>query len=54
MKDVKPRAKMPNSQRSKQFLPFAALKGYEEALRKKELEIERKRAESEKGETIMD
>lgn len=32
----KPRAKMPVSQRAKQFMPFAALKGLEEALAKKE------------------
>lgn len=30
------RAKMPRSERAKQFMPFAALKGYEDALRKKE------------------
>lgn len=53
-KPFKPRPKMPNSQRAKQFLPFAALKGYEEALRKKELELEKKRSESEKGEKIID
>ena len=29
-----------NIDRAKQFLPFAALKGYEEALRKKEEELE--------------
>lgn len=32
----KSRAKMPVSQRAKQFMPFAALKGLEEALAKKE------------------
>lgn len=30
------RKKMSNAQRAKQFIPFAALKGYEEALRKQE------------------
>lgn len=30
------RAKMDRAQRAKQFMPFAALKGYEEALRSKE------------------
>lgn len=30
------RAKMPREERAKQFMPFAALKGYEEALHKKE------------------
>ena len=34
------RPKMPVSERAKQFMPFAALKGYEEALRAKELEFE--------------
>ena len=33
-------AKMTVSERAKQFMPFAALKGYEEALRKKEIEVE--------------
>lgn len=32
--------KMSPSDRAKQFLPFAALKGYEEALRAKEKEVE--------------
>lgn len=34
------RAKMSPADRAKQFLPFSALKGYEEALRRKEEEIE--------------
>jgi len=34
------RPKMTREDRAKQFLPFAALKGYEEALRAKEKEIE--------------
>ena len=33
------RHKMPLSQRAKQFLPFAALAGYEEALRAKERQM---------------
>lgn len=33
-------AKMSPEDRAKQFLPFAALKGYEEALRRKEEEVE--------------
>ena len=37
-KNVHP--KMDRAERAKQFLPFAALKGYEEALRKKEKEVE--------------
>lgn len=36
------RSKMPISQRAKQFMPFAALKGLDEALRQKEWEIETK------------
>lgn len=32
----KPRTKMPISERAKQFMPFAAVKGYHEALAKKE------------------
>ena len=32
--------KMSREDRAKQFLPFAALKGYEEALRAKEAEVE--------------
>ncbi len=38
----KPRAKMPIKDRAKQFAPFAAVKGLEKALQKKEKEIERK------------
>lgn len=34
------RPKMSREDRAKQFMPFAALKGYPEALRKKEKEIE--------------
>ena len=34
------RPKMSREERAKQFMPFAALKGYPEALRKKEKEIE--------------
>lgn len=32
--------KMTNEERAKQFMPFAALKGYEEALRRVEAEVE--------------
>lgn len=35
----RPRAKMPPSQRAKQFLPFAAVKGLDEAIAKKEREL---------------
>ena len=40
MSQDKFRPKMTREDRAKQFLPFAALKGYEEALRAKEKEIE--------------
>lgn len=33
------RVKMSREERAKQFMPFAALKGYEEALREKEREV---------------
>lgn len=36
------RPKMPISKRAKQFMPFAALSGLEDALRQKEWEIETK------------
>lgn len=38
----KNRPKMSPAERAKQFMPFAALKGYEEALREKEREMEEK------------
>ena len=37
------RVKMDVSNRAKQFAPFAALKGFEEAIREKERENDRKR-----------
>ena len=40
------RHKMSREERAKQFMPFAALKGYYEALRKKEEEIEKQRDEN--------
>lgn len=45
--------KMTPEERAKQFMPFAALKGYEEALRAKEKEME-ERAEPEKELLIDD
>lgn len=33
------RTKMSREERAKQFMPFAALKGYQEALRKKEKQL---------------
>lgn len=44
------RPKMSREERAKQFMPFAALKGYEEALREKEREV----AEREKKEQLSD
>lgn len=38
----RPRAKMPVSERAKQFMPFAAVKGLDEALTRKRLERELK------------
>lgn len=40
MSSKKPAEPMPISERAKQFLPFAALTGLDEALRAKELEVE--------------
>ena len=40
----KERPKMTPAERAKQFMPFAALKGYEEALRKTEERIEAENA----------
>ena len=34
------RPKMPIKQRAKQFMPFSALNGFDEALRRKEWEVE--------------
>lgn len=39
---IKNRAEMTKEERAKQFMPFSALKGYEEALRKKEIECAKK------------
>lgn len=39
------RPKMSREDRAKQFMPFAALKGYQEALRKKEKEVNAKMRE---------
>ncbi len=44
------RPKMSREERAKQFMPFAALKGYEEALREKERQV----AEREKKEQLSD
>ena len=48
------RHKMDRAERAKQFMPFAALKGYSEALRKKEREIEYQRLLNEQGEAYED
>ena len=42
------RPRMSREERAKQFMPFAALKGYQEALRKKEKIVELKVVNSEK------
>lgn len=47
------RSKMSREERAKQFMPFSALKGYEEALRAKELEFENK-AKEEYGKKKVD
>lgn len=38
----RPREKMSREKRAKQFIPFSALKGFDEALRRKEWEMEQK------------
>ena len=43
----KPKQKMPVQDRAKQFMPFSALKGLEEALREKEQQMEEKKVLSE-------
>ena len=43
------RKKMSNAMRAKQFMPFAALKGYEDALRRKEEELEKSQMQDEKA-----
>ena len=45
------RAKMTQAERAKQFMPFAALKGYEEALRKVEEAHERGMEKEKSGES---
>ncbi len=49
----KPRLKMPVSERAKQFMPFSALKGLDEALRQKEkVLVEKKELSEEVSEEI--
>lgn len=48
------RPKMLREERAKQFMPFAALKGYPEALRKKEKRIVQKRELSEEHQEELD
>ena len=48
------RAKMSREERAKQFMPFAALKGYEEALRRKEKIVVPRRELSEEYREILD
>ena len=45
---------MSREERAKQFMPFAALKGYTEALRKKEEELDLQRKQQEQGEAYED
>ncbi len=40
------RVKMDRAERAKQFMPFDALKGFREALREKEKEVEKAKANS--------
>lgn len=40
---------MSREERAKQFMPFAALKGYEEALREKEREVAEREEEKQRG-----
>ena len=40
----KPKTRMDQTQRAKQFMPFAALKGFEEALEQKETATDRSAA----------
>lgn len=47
MRDMKTIPKMSREERAKQFMPFAALKGYEEELRKQEKILVKKRDLSE-------
>lgn len=48
------RAKMSREERAKQFMPFAALKGYEEALREKEKVVVEKIELSEERKAELD
>lgn len=48
------RAKMMREERAKQFMPFAALKGYEEALHRKEKHKVPKMELSEEYQEILD
>jgi len=47
--NVMQRSKMSREERAKQFMPFAALKGYEEALREKEREVAEREEEKQRG-----
>lgn len=48
------RGKMGNSQRAKQFMPFAALKGFEEAIDARNIEYEEKRLLTEESSELLD
>lgn len=47
--NIMQRPKMSREERAKQFMPFAALKGYEEALREKEREVTEREEEKQRG-----
>lgn len=49
-----PRPRMPLSQRAKIFIPFDPLKGYQEALREKEREAERRSSDLGGGDELFD
>ncbi|MDO4321874.1 MAG: YolD-like family protein [Lachnospiraceae bacterium] len=48
------RSRMPHEERAKQFMPFSALKGYSDALRKKEKILVPKRELSEEYQETLD
>ncbi|MBE7093017.1 MAG: YolD-like family protein [Clostridiales bacterium] len=47
------RTKMPDLQRAKQFIPFQSLKGFEDALKQKEIEIFIKKEPTEEKENYI-
>lgn len=47
------RPKMDRAERAKQFMPFAALKGYEEALREREKQVQRAQQKQVSGQSDL-